>query len=34
MKGTIPRVPNPEFNEILKRVMAWLPRPFDLDRPV
>jgi mRNA interferase MazF len=24
----IPRVSNAEFNEILKRVMAWLPRPF------
>jgi mRNA interferase MazF len=23
-----PRVPDSEFNEILKRVMAWLPRPF------
>ncbi len=32
IKGTIPRVPSPEFNEILKCVMAWLPRPFDLDR--
>jgi len=32
IRGTIPRVPNNEFNEILKRVTAWLPRPFDLDK--
>ena len=25
------RVPNAEFNEILNRVAAWLPRPFDID---
>jgi mRNA interferase MazF len=31
-KGRIPRVPNGEFNEILKRVVAWLPRPFELDK--
>ncbi len=30
--GKIPRVPNAEFNEILKRVMLWLPRPFALDK--
>lgn len=29
--GKIPRVPNAEFNEILKRITAWLPRPFDLE---
>jgi mRNA interferase MazF len=32
IKGNIPRVPNVEFNEILKRVAAWLPRPFQLDK--
>jgi mRNA interferase MazF len=26
------RIPNTAFNEILKRVNAWLPRPFDLDK--
>jgi mRNA-degrading endonuclease toxin of MazEF toxin-antitoxin module len=31
-KGRISRVPNVEFNEILKRVTAWLPRPFELDK--
>jgi mRNA interferase MazF len=29
-KGRIPRVPNAEFNELLKRVTAWLSRPFEL----
>lgn len=24
-------MPNGEFNEILKRAIAWLPRPFDID---
>jgi len=28
--GKIIRVPKAEFNEILSRVSAWLPRPFDL----
>lgn len=28
--GKIIRVPKTEFNEILRRVTAWLPRPFDL----
>src|SRR6202044_3750031 len=28
--GRILRVPNAEFNEILARVTAWLPRPFGL----
>jgi mRNA interferase MazF len=32
VKGRIFRVPNAEFNEILKRVYAWLPRPFELDK--
>jgi len=32
IRGTIPRVPNTEFNEILRRVLAWLPRPFEVDR--
>jgi uncharacterized protein YifN (PemK superfamily) len=31
-KGCIPRVPHAEFNEVLKRVTAWLPRPFELDK--
>ena len=31
-KHKIPRIPNEEFNEILRRVMAWLPRPFKLDK--
>jgi mRNA interferase MazF len=28
IKGKIPRVSNSDFNEILSRVTAWLPRPF------
>jgi mRNA interferase MazF len=28
IKGAIPHVPKAEFNEILSRVLAWLPRPF------
>jgi mRNA interferase MazF len=32
IKGTIPRVPNTDFNEILKRAMTWVPRPFDVDK--
>jgi mRNA interferase MazF len=32
IRGVIPRVPEAEFNEILSRVLAWLPRPFDLDK--
>jgi mRNA interferase MazF len=32
VRGGIFRVPNAEFNEILKRVSAWLPRPFDIDK--
>jgi mRNA interferase MazF len=28
VQAKIPRVPNDEFDEILKRVTAWLPRPF------
>jgi len=32
VRGTIVRVPNIEFNEILKRVTAWLPRPFEIDK--
>jgi mRNA interferase MazF len=32
IKGTIPRVPNTDFNDVLKRVMAWLPRPFEVDK--
>ena len=32
VKGKIPRVPNGEFNEILRRVVTWLPRPFDVDK--
>ena len=34
IRGTIPRVPNAEFNEILSRVIAWLPRPFEVDKPM
>jgi len=30
IRGKIPRVSNEDFNEILKRVTAWLPRPFDV----
>ena len=32
VRGGIVRTPNAEFNEILKRVNAWLPRPFELDK--
>jgi mRNA interferase MazF len=32
VRGKIFRVPNAEFNEILKRAMTWLPRPFDIDK--
>jgi len=32
VRGKIFRVTNTEFNEILKRVTAWLPRPFQLDK--
>jgi len=32
IKGKIPRVPNTDFNEVFKRVMAWLPRPFEVDK--
>ncbi len=32
VRGKIVRVPNAEFNEILKRVTAWLPRPFEMDK--
>jgi mRNA interferase MazF len=32
VKGRILPVPNAEFNEILQRVSAWLPRPFELDK--
>jgi mRNA interferase MazF len=32
VKGGIIRIPNTEFNEILKRVTMWLPRPFELDK--
>jgi mRNA interferase MazF len=31
-RGPIPMVAESEFNEILKRITAWLPRPFDLDK--
>ena len=30
--GTIPLVSKAEFNEIIQRLTAWLPRPFDLDK--
>ena len=32
VKGGILRLPNVELNEILRRVTAWLPRPFELDK--
>ena len=32
IKGKIPVVPKAEFNEILKRIGSWLPRPFELDK--
>lgn len=32
VRGKLPMVPKNEFNEILTRVMAWLPRPFDIDK--
>jgi mRNA interferase MazF len=32
VKGQTIRVPNADFNEILKRVTAWLPLPFELDK--
>ena len=31
IKCGIPFVTKPELNEILKRLSAWLPRPFELD---
>lgn len=31
-RGPIPMVPKEEFNEILSRMMAWLPKPFVLDK--
>ncbi len=30
VRQKIPRVSDAEFNDILKRLMAWLPRPFDI----
>lgn len=30
IKGAIPRIDKAEFNEILDRIRAWLPRPFDI----
>jgi uncharacterized protein YifN (PemK superfamily) len=32
VRGKIPTVPKLEFNEILQRVTAWLPRPFNVDK--
>ncbi len=32
IRGKIPLLPETDFNEILKRITAWLPRPFDLDK--
>jgi mRNA interferase MazF len=31
-KGRIPMVSEADFNEMLKRLLAWLPRPFDIDK--
>jgi mRNA interferase MazF len=31
-RGKIPRVSDTDFNAVLSRVMAWLPRPFDIDK--
>jgi mRNA interferase MazF len=31
VRGKIPQVTKEEFNEILKRLTLWLPRPFELD---
>jgi mRNA interferase MazF len=33
VRGGIFRVTNADFNEILRRVSTWLPRPFELDKP-
>ncbi|WP_284948337.1 type II toxin-antitoxin system PemK/MazF family toxin [Acidisoma cladoniae] len=32
IRGKIPSIPKADFNEVLKRVQEWLPRPFDLDK--
>jgi mRNA interferase MazF len=32
LRGKIPQVTKEEFNEILKRLTLWLPRPFELDK--
>ncbi len=32
VKGKILRAANADFNEILKRVTMWLPRPFEVDK--
>jgi len=31
IRGRIPRISEKEFNEILRRVNDWLPRPFNLE---
>jgi mRNA interferase MazF len=31
VRGRIPSASKAEFNEILRRLNAWLPRPFDLE---
>ena len=30
VRGKVPMVTEAEFNELLKRLQMWLPRPFDL----
>jgi mRNA interferase MazF len=32
VRGKIPLVSEADFNEILARLMAWLPKPFDLEK--
>ncbi len=32
VRGKIPMISEGDFNEILKRLAAWLPRPFDLEK--
>ncbi len=30
-RGNIPLLPKDDFNQVLERLMKWLPRPFSLD---
>ncbi len=32
VKGKIPLISEADFNQILARLMAWLPKPFDLEK--